>query len=87
MNTKLFKAKLVEKGITQKELAKVRGCTPNTINRMVNGHIKMSTEDAIFFCDILGISDEEEKCKIFLNNPSQKRDGNLYRFPNNKRKE
>ncbi|MFQ9922055.1 MAG: helix-turn-helix transcriptional regulator [Beduini sp.] len=74
MNKKLFKAKLVEKGITQKELAKARGCTLNTINRIVNGHIKMSTEDAVFFCNILGIANDEEKCKIFLNSSSQKRD-------------
>ena len=76
MNVQLLKAKMVEKGITQASLATKRGCTLNTFNRMLNGHIKMTIDDALFLCDELDIIEDSEKCKIFLPQKSQKRDRN-----------
>ncbi|WP_279166617.1 helix-turn-helix domain-containing protein [Thomasclavelia cocleata] len=74
MNYNLLKAKMAECGITQVELAKRKNCSCNTINNIVNGRTVMTIPDVIFLCEQLKISTDEEKCKIFLNVPSLKRD-------------
>lgn len=74
MNYNLLKAKMAECGITQVELAKRKNCSRNTINNIVNGHTVMTIPDVIFLCEQLNIEKDEEKCKIFLENASLKRD-------------
>ncbi|WP_050638446.1 helix-turn-helix domain-containing protein [Candidatus Stoquefichus sp. SB1] len=61
-----LRSRIVKLGKTQKDLAKKKGCTLNTINRLLHGKIKMTIEDALFFCNELHIYNEKEKCKIFL---------------------
>ncbi|MEG0365795.1 MAG: helix-turn-helix transcriptional regulator [Coprobacillus sp.] len=67
INYALLRAKVVEAGKTQSSLALKKGCTLNTINKFLNGHVKRPTiDDALFFCKELNITDDKEKCAIFL---------------------
>ncbi len=67
MDYNLLKAKIVERGITQVELAKRKKCSQNTMNNIVNGKVVMTLPDVLFFCEELKIDTDKEKCKIFLN--------------------
>ncbi len=66
MNLPLLRAKIVEEKKTQKYLAEKKGCTLNTMNRLLHGKIKMNIDDALFFCEELNIKTDKEKCQIFL---------------------
>ena len=74
INKVLFKMILEREGYTQKEFAKKMGYSKNTLNNKVNGRVKIYTDEAVKMCDILKIVSDAEKCKIFLNDSSQKWD-------------
>jgi len=66
INKALFKMALERAGYTQCSLAKKMGCSKNTLNNKVNGHVKVTTEEAKIMCELLHIDSVEEKCQIFL---------------------
>lgn len=57
---------LIRKGMTQNELAKRLGMTKNTLSNKVNGHTSIYTSEAKKICEILEITDLEERANIFL---------------------
>ena len=63
MNLKKLKGLIVEKSISQLELAKSMGLTPQTLNRKLNGKSEFSIVEADTISKLLGISDP---CKFFF---------------------
>lgn len=57
---------IAEKGISKTRLAKEFGITLQAMSKKLKGKTKITGEDAIKFCDILGITNAEQKCEIFL---------------------
>lgn len=57
---------LAEKGITQRELAKMLNKSKTTINAKLNGKRSWDTDEAIILCDVLAIADNDIKVEIFL---------------------
>lgn len=62
----------VEKNMSQRKLAKLMGKSAGTINKWINNRSFPTTDEVVQMCNILGIEDNEQKIKIFLNQPSQK---------------
>lgn len=62
---------IAERGIRQNALAKAFGISTQALNKKLNGTTKTTVDDAVKFCDILRITDNETKCEIFLTSPSQ----------------
>lgn len=67
MNKALFKMLLVQKGLTQIELAEALGMSKNILSNKVNGHSRVYTDEAIKICDVLKIDDNNQKAELFLN--------------------
>lgn len=63
---------IAERGIKQSSLAKAFGISTQALSKKLNGTTKTTVDDAIKFCNILQITDNETKCEIFLTTPSQK---------------
>lgn len=62
----------VEKNMSQRKLAKLMGKSTGTTNKWINNRSFPTTDEVVQMCNILGIEDNEQKIKIFLNQPSQK---------------
>ena len=63
MDLKKLKGIIVEKSISQLELAKSMGLTPQTLNRKLNGKSNFSIIEADTISKLLEI---DEPCKIFF---------------------
>lgn len=74
VDTNKLKGRMVEMGFTQRTLAHRIGINKNTLNAKLNGKSNFDTGEIILICDALGIQSPEEKCAIFLNLSSHKRD-------------
>ena len=61
-------------GLTQKQLAKVIGISPNTLSAKINGRSFFDTQEIDKICTTLQIYNGDEKAKIFLPLSSQNRD-------------
>lgn len=70
-NTKLLMAEMVKKGYTQRSLSEKTGISVNALNLKINNKGIFNTDEADRICDVLGITDCELKCHIFLYHPSQ----------------
>ena len=57
---------LVRKGMTQNKLADALGITKNTLSNKVNGRTGILTSEAQRICEILEITNLEERAQIFL---------------------
>ncbi len=66
MNIPKLNAKITERGIKKKDLAKSFGITVQALNKKLRGLTKITTDDALKFCEILNISNDSEKTEIFL---------------------
>ena len=66
MESNILKAKIVERGYTQGEVAKKLGISPNTLTTRMNGTKCFNTDEVSKLCEILEIRDDSEKCRIFL---------------------
>lgn len=75
LNISKLRGHMAEKGYTQKMLAKKIGISANTMTSRMTRQTAFNTVEAERICDILCITDNEEKAQIFLWNPSQNRDG------------
>ena len=66
VDTNKLKGAMVRAGFSQISLAKRLGMSKNTLNAKLNGKAKISTDEAKFMCEVLGIETEKEKIEIFL---------------------
>ena len=72
LNKNLFKSFIVKKGYTQDTLAEALGMTANTLSSRVTGKSCFDTDEIDRICDLLDITDNNDKADIFLASPSQK---------------
>lgn len=70
INTLALRGRMAGKGYTQKSLAKELGMNKNTLGNKINGVSQFNVEEVNAVCEILGIESAEEKCCIFLHQPS-----------------
>ena len=61
MNKAAFKYALAKRNITQKQLAEKLGVDENTVSNWVNGRTNVTLTTANRLCDVLGITDNDEK--------------------------
>lgn len=66
MNTRKLLGIMVEKGFSQRSLAKAMGVSKNTLNAKLNAKTSFNTEEASKICEILGIEESNLKAEIFL---------------------
>ena len=65
-NANLIKSARIAAGMTQTQMAKAIGCSPNTYCEKENGHYSFTVEEAIAFCRAAGVTEPKDKAKIFL---------------------
>lgn len=65
INKQKLMGRIVSKGYTQRSLAQCIGVSKNTLNSKINGHLAFDTVLIDKICNILDISDAEEKVDIF----------------------
>ncbi len=66
MNLSKLKGKIVEQGLSTKEISDKFGISIQAMNKKLSGKTKITTEDAVKFCSILSIDNASEKSDIFL---------------------
>ena len=66
IDVKKLKGKMVEMGVTQKDLATKIGMSTNSLNNKINGKRAFNTEEICHICEMLQISDDVLKAQIFL---------------------
>ncbi len=66
MQANRLRGKIVEAGISQRDLAARLGMSKNTLSNKINSRTPFNLDEAITICDILGIRDDAEKAQIFL---------------------
>lgn len=79
LNRCAYNVALARKGYTNRELAKKIGVSKNTLSAKVTGKAPFNTDEIDSICDELGIVEDAEKAYIFLHNPSQNRDEEIYK--------
>lgn len=57
---------MAEAGVTQRSLAKMLGCSKNTVNAKINGKSAFDLNEVDAVCAALGIADSTRKAEIFL---------------------
>ena len=65
MNINLLKAKIAEKGETQKSVAAAIGISENSLSRKINGTREFRLSEVLRLCDFLNI---DNPCSIFFTN-------------------
>lgn len=65
-DTQKLKGLIVSAGKTQKDVAKETGISANTLSKKINGTCEFTVREIIKICDILNITDNAEKMKIFF---------------------
>jgi len=70
----LLCGKIVSCGFSQVSLAKVLGMSKNTLNASINNKRPFNSDEILTLCELLQISEDAEKIRIFLASPSQNRD-------------
>jgi len=70
MNANKIKAKIVERGMTQGEVAKIIGISPNSLSRKLLGKRDFLLSEVIALCSVLELDNPEE---FFLEGNSQMR--------------
>lgn len=66
MKLEKLKGKIAESNLSKKVIAQKMGITQQALGKKLNGKTKITTVDATRLCDILEISDDNEKVNIFL---------------------
>lgn len=66
MNKNLLLGKMVAAGFTQRETAIHLGISENTFSKRINGRGQFNLEDVNKMCELFNITDDSEKCHIFL---------------------
>lgn len=60
MNTNKIKAKIVERGMTQREVAEIIGILANSFSRKINGKRDFLLSEAIKLCSVLNLENPRE---------------------------
>jgi DNA-binding XRE family transcriptional regulator len=71
INTNLLRGKIVANGLTQEQIAAQMNMSKNTFSSKINGKSSFSIAEVLQLCKILHITDDKEKCEIFLPDISQ----------------
>lgn len=66
-----MKAAIARAGYTQGKLAAEIGISQNTLSAKMSGATCFDTDQIDKICEVLGITENEEKANIFLSSPSQ----------------
>ena len=74
---------IVKKGYNQRTLAKALGVSKNTLNSKINRKSYFDTRMISDMCELLDITDDSEKIKIFLAPASQNRDKKTHQNTSN----
>ena len=74
LDKNLLKCAIVRAGMTQEKLAEAIGISSNTLTAKLLGRSYFDTEEIDRICDVLSITDNNEKADIFLAPPSRFRD-------------
>lgn len=74
---------IVKKGYNQRTLAKALGVSKNTLNSKINGKSYFDTRMISDMCELLDITDDSEKIKIFLAPASQNKDKKTHQNTSN----
>jgi len=77
MNVHLLKSQMALAGVNQSKLSKLIGISPQSMSRKLLGRNAFDTREVSRICDVLGITDTNLKCDIFLTEPSLNRDNDL----------
>lgn len=67
INSKKMKGRMVEMGVTQKDIAKQLGVAAPTVSQKINNVRPMDLDEAEKIADMLGISDFEFREYFFYN--------------------
>ena len=65
VNTNLLNEKIEQSGLKPQYIISTLGITPNSFYRKKNNQIKMKASEVYVLCDLLKITDSQEKEKIF----------------------
>lgn len=65
---------IARNGLTQRSLSEMLNVSKNTLNSKINGKSSFDTVLIDEICEILNITDDTEKARIFLSSPSHNRD-------------
>ena len=72
VNTDMLKGIYISRGFSQRSLAKATGINKNTLNSKINNKGYFNTQEIEKICKVLNLTDDNDKAKIFLWQPSQK---------------
>lgn len=72
MQANLLKAKMAEKGYSQKSLAEAVGMSENALSYKILGRRAFDVDEILAICSVLNIKSGKEKVDIFLTSSSQK---------------
>ncbi|MCR4889334.1 MAG: helix-turn-helix domain-containing protein [Ruminococcus sp.] len=76
LNANLLRGAIARAGMNQYEFAAKLGITPNTLTTKLMGRTSFTLDEVDKTCEILAITDNSEKCDIFLSTLSLNRDVN-----------
>ena len=74
LNANLLKGAIARAGMNLYEFAVKLGISPNTLTSKLMGRTSFTIDEVDKTCEILAITDNSEKCDIFLSNLSLNRD-------------
>lgn len=74
LNANLLRGAIARAGMNQYEFAAKLGIRPNTLTSKLMGRTSFTLDEVDKTCEILAITDNSEKCDIFLSNISLNRD-------------
>ena len=66
INSLKLKGAIVAAGYTQQTLAEKVSMSRNSLSSKINGSVGFTTDEVERICDVLGISNSETACEIFL---------------------
>ncbi len=66
MQANLLRAEIAAQGLSQREVAERAKISRSAFSAKINGQRPFDTEEAVRVCEVLGISDNQKKCDIFL---------------------
>lgn len=78
MNANKIRAKIIERGMTQGEVAKIIGISANSLSRKLLGKRDFLLSEVIALCSVLELDNPQE---IFLEEKSQKRNDAVKTVP------
>lgn len=66
MKAVLLRAEMAIAGMNQRQLAEKAKISKSAFSAKINGQRPFDTDEAVRICEVLGITDNNKKCNIFL---------------------